>query len=228
MTTSLLQLFAQAAPESDVTIEPNVQPVTTDQAQTAAGIGIGPMLFFIILGIINLVFFVIAIIHLVKNPDVKDRTLWIILSIFIPFGSWVYVLGPRRTHNKQGGTVSPVPQNQPAPGPLQGQRPLSPPPTSNAPVAPTSFSQPQPPANPSPQPTPFTPTASSASPQSSGLPQNPPTPSLPTEPRQRVQPSLSPEGQSGVVSTPTTPPAPNPTAPASQPNSPDDSTPKQI
>lgn len=88
-------------PESDTT------ELTTEQATgVIAGLGIF-MLIVVILGLVNFIFFVLALIHLAKNPSVPNRTLWIVLTVFIPFAGMIYYLGPRRSYNKSGNSSAP-------------------------------------------------------------------------------------------------------------------------
>lgn len=150
MITTTLSQFAQAA---DNVITVPVDPeIDTSDVETAASVFFWTTSILFILGIINLVMFIIAIVHLVQNPTVQNRTLWIILSIFVPFASWVYVLGPRRTFNKSGasGSQNPFPQqnpafNQPAANNTPFQAPAQ---QQPAQTAPQQFNQPQPAATP--------------------------------------------------------------------------------
>lgn len=129
--------FAQTATDSITTIpsDPAIdgtaaQPLTTTTIDSTAtgGIAVGVLIVSSILAIINLVFFITAIVHLIKNPTVPNRILWVVVSIFVPFGSWIYVLGPRRSFGKHGSVGSQNPlqtaafsQSQQQPNPIQQQ-----------------------------------------------------------------------------------------------------------
>lgn len=208
MLASAIRVFAQdvPAPESDVVINPDPAPVSDTGSQAAAGIGIGLTILFLVFGIISLVFFIIAIIHLVKNPDVPNRTLWIILSIFVPFASWVYVLGPRRSYNKNGGASKAAPSQLPQRQASQWQNPAAA--STGAASAPAQPFSSQP-SQEIPQPTPFTPpTVSSPPPPVSAAPPNPvQAPPAPTQPEPfQSPPSL--DNQNDPTSTPTVPTPP--------------------
>lgn len=161
---NMLTTFAQAA--DNVITVPVDQEIDTSSVETAANIFFWTTSILSILGIIHLVIFIIAIVHLVQNPTVQNRTLWIILSIFVPFGAWIYVLGPRRTFNKSGaaGSQNPFPQQNPGftqpaanntPYQAPTQQPL-------AQATPQQFNQPQPTATPVTPPTVEQPTFSAS------------------------------------------------------------------
>ena len=214
MLNNTLQTFAQSSAQCTV----NGEPVDCGDAGKAIG---GIFLIMLIFGLINLVFFLIAIIHLIKHSDVPDRTLWIILSIFIPFAAWVYVFGPRRNYNKKGGSAQTASTQNPvgSPSPNQWQNPA-------APVATGVVAAPQ--ASGSQEPPSVTPvTSSTASPTQvasvSDNPVQPPVNPVDEQP-EPVQPLPSPDTQTDVSSSSPepTPPPPNESESIS-PQPPDDS-----
>lgn len=112
-----------------------------------AGFGIFFILMFV-LSIINLVFLILSLVHLVKHEDVKDRVLWIILVIFVPIAAWIYYLSIRKSYERDhaglaSGTTTPVMPQPPVVTPPIVNPPAQPP----APESPPSNDQ-QPPINP--------------------------------------------------------------------------------
>lgn len=173
MFNLILSRFAQAdsseltqSPEEFTTGPVTSEPVVSENAgNIMAGLGI-IALIMALLGMVSFVFFILALIHLIKHPDVPNRTLWIILSIIIPFAGLVYFIGPRRSFAKSSPSAGVAPQN-----PQTSQAGLPPQTFGNPPTAP------QTPASPSfgdTQPTPFTPpTVTPSAPPLAAAPANP-------------------------------------------------------
>ncbi|MEA3357307.1 MAG: PLDc N-terminal domain-containing protein [Patescibacteria group bacterium] len=72
-------------------------------AEGAAGLGIlgGVMGLVIggcafIIGIANFVVWVISLIHAIQHAPSDQKTLWILLIVFIPFANWVYFFTKRK------------------------------------------------------------------------------------------------------------------------------------
>lgn len=109
------------------------------------------MLVFWIISLVSFILFVLDIIHLVQHDDMKNRVLWILVVILVPFGTFVYFFGPRREHNKlhsSGGTAtSPESQSPYTPPvvPTTTEPTPSVPPVTGQPSEPTP---PTPPTNP--------------------------------------------------------------------------------
>lgn len=63
--------------------------------------------------VVNLVFWIISLIHIVEHDDVHDRIVWLVLVLLVPFAAWVYFFGPKRTHDHAHriGQIPPHPQN---------------------------------------------------------------------------------------------------------------------
>ena len=84
----------------------------TDEAAGAAAAGLAGMGFLwiaiwccaIIFGLINLVFWIISLIHCIQHAPEDQKTLWIILILLVPFGSWVYFFTKRK---QWSGTPAP-------------------------------------------------------------------------------------------------------------------------
>lgn len=189
MFTTTLNQFAQA---TDNVVTVPVSEVDTSGVETAASVFAITSGILFILGLINLVMFIVAIVHLVQNPNVPNRVLWIILSIFIPFAAWIYVLGPRRSFNRTGASVSQNPFPQQTPGFSQPQ------------ASPTPFQQaapPQQPVAPQPTPQPFT-----AQPQQPATPVTPPTieqPFVAPQPQPSAEPvAFAPEQPANSAAAP--------------------------
>lgn len=184
------------------------QCTVNGEAVDCGDVGRGIARFFGFLGIlalINFIFFLIAIIHLIKNSDVENRTLWIVASILIPFACWIYVLGPLRSYSKKKKEgVQATSQLHTPPNTASLASPVA----TGASVGNFQPSQPQTP----PQQPPVTPPTSSEAPapQVAAAPENPvqlPQPPKP-QPAQEVAPSLSSEPQEDIAQTPATPPQP--------------------
>ncbi len=122
--------------------------LTTQQAQTASTIGAGVGIAIFIFSIVALVFFIMALVHLIKNPNVPNRTLWIVLCVlFGGLAGFIYYVGPRRSFDKANHSSAPAgAPGQPAPyqGPVAQTQPVQAP----------QFTAPAAPSQPSPAPAP--------------------------------------------------------------------------
>lgn len=193
MFTATLNKFAQTTDNVvTVPVETNIDGA---DVETAANVVFWTSSILFVLGLINFVMFIIALVHLIQNPAVPNRTLWIILIIFVPFASWVYVFGPRRTFSKSAaaaGSQNPFPQQNQNAFPSANQ------PTANANPYQAVPQQPQPPA-----PQPF------AQPQQPVTPVTPPTIQQPNLAEPTPQPQ-QPQPVTFAPQPPTTPEAPQP------------------
>ncbi len=86
-------------------------------AKILAGI-IGLIVFILIINIVFLIFWVIALVHAVKNTDIKDRNIWLIglIASFFVGLAWiaaiVYYFAVMRPY-KKGGVSEVQPPSQP-------------------------------------------------------------------------------------------------------------------
>lgn len=109
-------MFRHLLTQAAQTCSSNGQPAScqaVDHAFAAFGIFF-IFLWFIILALstLNLVFWIISIIHLVQHDDVHDRIMWLVLVLLVPFAAWVYFFGPKRVHDHahSTGQLPPHPQ----------------------------------------------------------------------------------------------------------------------
>lgn len=94
--------------------DPTTTQLTGEQAEQAAGIFAGVGILFLFIGLLGLIFFILALIHLIKNPNVPNRTLWIVLVVlFGGLAGLIYYLGPRRAYDKSGSSGAPQANNGP-------------------------------------------------------------------------------------------------------------------
>lgn len=182
-------------PADDFTGQPiTADPVAVENAnKAAAGLGI-VMLLLLVFSAINLVFFIIALIHLIKNADVPNRTMWIVLCILVPFASWVYVFGPRRSYNKHGGgSPAAQPYGQPSQAVQNsGQAQSFGNPTApQQPASTGGFTSSQPPVAPTPEAV-----TTSPAPQVAAAPENPvQVPPSPISSTNSFEPAQPPQDQ---------------------------------
>lgn len=147
----------------------------------------GFFFFIMALNLIGFVVWLIAIIHVVKHPDIPDRTPWIIgLVLAGPIAAIAYIFIVKRPYDKAAASYLPSsagwqPQTPPVNPPYQ---PVptnpSPPPAPMTPPQPTATNpfQPVPPAA-----SPVSPQVYGPMPPTTVAPVEPPTPgSIPTPP----------------------------------------------
>lgn len=105
--------------------DPTTTQLTGEQAEQAAGIFAGMGILFLVIGLIGLVFFILALVHLIKNPNVPNRVLWIVLVIlFGGLAGFIYYVGPRRSYEKSKSSGSSYANDGPT---AQYQNPAAPP-----------------------------------------------------------------------------------------------------
>lgn len=91
-----------------------INGVTTTGDQCAGTLkAVGSIFIFIWLllmafGIVSFIFWVISLIHVIQHEDIKDRTMWIIIILLVPLGSWVYFFSVRKSYNKLHSSGQPV------------------------------------------------------------------------------------------------------------------------
>lgn len=78
-----------------------------DAAEAAAGLfGLGGTMLFlvwcclIVVGIAFAIFRLLMLIHAIQNAPADQKTLWIILIIFVPFCDWVYFFTKKKEWSK--------------------------------------------------------------------------------------------------------------------------------
>lgn len=170
----MLSTFAQASTDG------------TAAGGTAAGGILGFMAVIWILALVNFIIFILDLVHLIKHDDIKDRMLWIIVVLLVPFGALVYFFGPRRTYNRlhKDGAVTPAaqPSNPAAVAPA----PVEPTTTEPAPSVPPVTDQPPAestqPVEPAPQSEPTAYSEPAASSEPTEEEQTPPSTTPPTNP----------------------------------------------
>lgn len=133
-------IFTHLASQTTCTL--NGQPVDCGQVTKAVGGFFGA--FFLIfaaaavLALVNLVFWIISLVHVLQHEDVKDRLVWIIIILIVPLGAIIYFFAVLLPYKKQH------PVNAPAASSVMPSQPYTPP----VPVAPqnTTSSPSTPPA----------------------------------------------------------------------------------
>ena len=68
-----------------------------------AGMGIFMILIwcgFVIFGIANLVIWIMSLIHCIQNAPDDKKTMWLLIIILVPFGSWVYFFTKKKEWSK--------------------------------------------------------------------------------------------------------------------------------
>lgn len=97
-----MQLYQQSLDELDKYLDSSYSNWDEAAAATAAGVtGIfgGLIVLYIcagIVGLVNLIFLIISLIHCVQNAPDDQKTLWILLIIFVPFVGIIYFFTKRK------------------------------------------------------------------------------------------------------------------------------------
>lgn len=82
----------------------------SEEAATGLGIAmIAVWCFAVGFGLLNMVFFLISLIHCIQNAPDDKKTMWILIILFVPFGAWVYFFTKRKEWGKKGATASATP-----------------------------------------------------------------------------------------------------------------------
>jgi hypothetical protein len=72
-----------------------------DAGATAVAGGMGIFMIVVwccaaLFGIVNLVVWVMSLIHCIQHAPDDQKTLWLILIILVPFGAWIYFFTKRK------------------------------------------------------------------------------------------------------------------------------------
>ncbi len=107
------QLFAQATAPTQPTApvrDYNVRPIPQseiDAMNAPSALEVALLVVAIIAGIIVFIFWVIALIHLIRN-SVNRRKMWFALVILLPISGIVYFFGPRRSYKVTDDTLNDI------------------------------------------------------------------------------------------------------------------------
>ena len=106
-----LQLLAQAVGEANCTIDG--EPADCGDVAGILGAIFIPIM---LIGIVGFVFWLISLIHVIKNDDVENRVMWIVLLIVLGgLAGIIYFFTVRRKYNKahEGGASQQTTPTQP-------------------------------------------------------------------------------------------------------------------